>query len=473
MDGGKSFWRLITEKGRVVTPVESPPIPRATGSLPLFGHLFRLFPDPLPFMASLRERYGALVEITLQPGTRTLVVQDPAMIRAMLTDPIASTLDKGPFFDEMRVLLGDSVVTVAGEEHSAKRRQMYPAFARPELGRYVDIMRTSTEAELATWEPGRRMDVRETMIRLSLEMLTRTVFSNRLDASTFRELRQNMASVMDSVGLRIMLPAWVKRLPIPLNRRFDRARAAIRTTISQAIADLRTSGDGHNSGDMLSVLMSVEDEKTGRPMTDEQICNEVLTLALAGTENTATVLAWVLYELARHPDIEADVLGELEQVLGDRPVTFADAGQLPILDRVIKEVLRLHVTGWILTRRTLTETRLGTWTLPAGTNLAFAQHALHRDPDLYPEPLRFDPARWLDGTQKPPPGALLPWGAGKHRCIGDRFATMELITALATILRQVRFTLAPGQTVDPVARATVRPGKMLMTVEPRRARIAG
>ncbi|MEJ8667896.1 cytochrome P450 [Streptomyces sp. MS1.AVA.1] len=399
------------------------------------------------------------MEITLQPGTRTLVVQDPAMIRAMLTDPIASTLDKGPFFDEMRVLLGDSVVTVAGEEHSAKRRQMYPAFARPELGRYVDIMRTSTEAELATWEPGRRMDVRETMIRLSLEMLTRTVFSNRLDASTFRELRQNMASVMDSVGLRIMLPAWVKRLPIPLNRRFDRARAAIRTTISQAIADLRTSGDGPNSGDMLSVLMSVEDEKTGRPMTDEQICNEVLTLALAGTENTATVLAWVLYELARHPDIEADVLGELEQVLGDRPVTFADAGQLPILDRVIKEVLRLHVTGWILTRRTLTETRLGTWTLPAWhePRLCPARPAPRSRPVSRAAAFRSRPmaGRYAEA----PAGSPSAVGAGKHRCIGDRFATMELITALATILRQVRFTLAPGQTVDPVARATVRPGR--------------
>ncbi|MBT2510489.1 cytochrome P450 [Streptomyces sp. ISL-98] len=448
-----------------MTLVEPSPIPRAAGSLPLFGHAFRLFPDPLPFIASLRREYGPLVEITLQPGTNTLVVQDPTLIRAMLTDPIASTLDKGPFFDEMRELLGDSVVTVAGDEHTAKRRQMYPAFARPELGRYVDIMRTATEAELEAWAPGQRLDVRETMIRLSLDMLTKTVFSDRLAPATFRQLRQNMALVMDSVGVRIMLPGWAKRLPLPVNRRFDRARADIRATISAAVTELRATG--HDTGDMLSVLMTVPDEQTGQPPTDEQICNEVLTLALAGTENTATILAWVLYELARHPDIEADVLDELGKVLGDRPVTFADTSQLPLLDRVIKEVLRLHVTGWILTRRTLTETTLGQWTLPAGTNLAYCQHALHRDPGLYPDPLRFDPDRWLDGTQKPPPGALLSWGAGKHRCIGDRFAMMELITGLATILRQVRFTLKSGQTVRPVARATVRPGKMVMTVEPR------
>ncbi|MFJ7073699.1 cytochrome P450 [Streptomyces sp. NPDC098781] len=450
-----------------MTLVEPPPIPRAAGSVPLFGHLFRLFPDPLPFIASLRQRYGDMVEITLQPGTRTLVVQDPALIRAMLTDPIASTLDKGAFFDEMRVLLGDSVVTVAGEEHSAKRRQMYPAFARPELGRYVEIMRTATQAEIDTWEPGRRMDVRETMIRLSLDMLMQTIFSDRLDAGTFRRLRHNMSTVMDSIGVRLMLPGWAKRLPIPLNTRFERGRADIRETISAAVADLRASGDDTDGRDMLSVLMNVQDEETGRRLTDEQVCNEVLTLILAGQENTATIMAWVLYELARHPDIEAKVLDELDTVLGDRPVTFADTGQLPLLDRVIKEVLRLHVTGFLLTRRTLTETKLGAWTLPAGTNLAYCQHALHRDPDLYPDPLRFDPDRWLDGATKPPPGALLPWGAGKHRCIGDRFATMELITGLSTILRQMRFTLAAGQTVRPVARVTVRPGKMLMTVESR------
>ncbi|MEU9879064.1 cytochrome P450 [Streptomyces phaeochromogenes] len=445
------------------------PIPRAAGSLPLFGHFFRLFPDPLPFIASLRQDHGPLVEITLQPGTRTLVVQDPSLIRAMLTNPIADTLDKGSFFDEMREVLGDSVVTVAGDLHSAKRRQLQPAFARPKLGHYIDTMRTETEVALTNWKPGQRIDVRETMIHLSLDMLTKTVFSDSLDGTTFRQLRQNMAVVMDSIGLRIMMPGWAKRLPLPLNRRFDRARRAIRATISEAVADLRSTG--HSTGDMLSVMLNVQDEKTGRPLTDQQICSEIITLALAGTENTGSVLAWVLYELARHPDTQADVLDELEQVLGDRPVTFADISRLPVLERVIKEVLRLHVTGWILTRRTLTETRLGPWTLPAGTNLAYCQHALHRDPGLYPSPLQFNPDRWLDGAQELPPGALLPWGAGKHKCIGDRFAMAELITALATILRTRRFRLAPGQTVRPVARATVRPGRMLMTVQERRSTV--
>lgn len=185
---------------------------------------------------------------------------------------------------------------------------------------------------------------------------------------------------------------------------------------------------------------------------------------MAGTETTASVLSWVLYELARHPGIEARVLEELDEVLGGEPVTFDHLTRLPYLNRVITETLRLHHTGWLVTRRTVTETRLGAWTLPPGTELAYCQHALHRDPDLFPDPLAFDPDRHQDGS---PPAAFLPFGAGRHKCIGDRFALTELATALATILPAVRLTLAPGRTVTPVARATVRPRRLLMTVRPR------
>ncbi|MFR0355311.1 cytochrome P450 [Streptomyces sediminimaris] len=447
-----------------VTLVAPPPIPRAAGSLPLLGHAIQLWHDNLAFIASLRGRYGPLVEITLQPGTRTLVVQDPALIRTMLTE-LAPTLDKGRFFDKMGQLLGESVVTVAGQNHVRKRRQLQPAFGRREIAGYVDVMRGQVTEAVDSWRPGQLLDVRETMIKLSLGMLTQTIFSGSLDADTFRRLRQDIVVVMDSVGVRIMLPDWVERLPLPFNRRFTRARDAVHATISKAVADLRSTG--HDTGDMLSMMLRAEDEATGLPLTDQQICSEILTLALAGTENTATVLAWTLYELARHPDIETRVLAELHEVLGDRPVTFDDITRLPYLNRVITEILRLHHTGWIVTRRTLAETRLGQWTLPAGTDLAYCQHALHRDPDYYPRPLTFDPDRWLDEKQKPPPGGFIPWGAGKHKCIGDRFAMTELVTGLSTILRRVRLRLAPGQIVRPVGRATVRPGKMMMTVRER------
>lgn len=170
--------------------------------------------DNLGFIASLRTRYGPLVEITLQPGTRTVIVQDPDLIRTMLTD-LGPSLDKGRFFEKMGQLLGDSVVTAAGQEHVRKRRQLQPAFGRPEISRYVDIMRGETTAAVDTWAPGRQLDVREAMVKLSLDMLAKTIFSGSLDEVTFRRLREDLSVVMNGVGARVMLPDWVERLPCP------------------------------------------------------------------------------------------------------------------------------------------------------------------------------------------------------------------------------------------------------------------
>ncbi|MGW6902866.1 cytochrome P450 [Streptomyces sp. NPDC054940] len=443
-----------------------PPIPRAAGSLPFIGHALKMR-DNLGFIDSLRDTREPLVEIVLQPGTRTVVVQDPALIHQMLK-ALAPTLDKGRLYDKLGQLLGDSVVTATGRTHVRKRRQVQPAFAHTEISRYVDIMRAEVAATVAGWEPGQPLDVREAMVGLSLDMLAKTVFAGSLDDAVFRRLRSDLSVVLNDVGVRIMLPDWTERLPLPFNRRFDRARDGVRATINTAVDELQASG--HDTGDMLSMLLRAIDEETGEPLTGHQICSEILTLAVAGTETTASVLSWTLYELARHPDIEARILAELDEVLGERPVAFDDVTRLPYLNRVITETLRLHHPGWLVTRRTTEETRLGEWTLPAGTELAYCQHALHRDPERFPDPHTFDPDRWTDPAQEPPPGAFLPFGDGKHKCMGDRLALTEMVTALATMLRSVRLELAEGQVIRQVARLTVRPRALRMTVRPRNRR---
>ncbi|WP_151475725.1 cytochrome P450 [Streptomyces albicerus] len=447
-----------------MTIAAPPPIPKAAGSLPLLGHAIPLMRDNLSFIASLRG-YGPLVEIRLQPKQPTLVVNDPALIRTMLVD-VAPTLDKGRFFEKMGQLLGDSVVTAAGTEHVRKRRQLQPAFRHAEITRYVDLMREQVTTAMTRWQPGQVLDVREVMVKLSLDMLSATVFSASIDEAAFHRLRSDLSVVMNGVGTRIMLPDWAEKLPLPANRRFTAARDAVRATIGEAVDTLRASG--RDTGDMLSLLLQAQDEATGQPLTGHQICSEILTLAVAGTETTASVLSWVLYELARDPAIDERVQTELHDVLGERPVTFDDLTQLPYLGRVITEALRLHHTGWLVTRRTLQPTRLGQWEIPADTELAYCQHALHRDAELFPDPLRFNPDRWLDKSQAQlADGAFLPFGAGKHKCIGDRFAQAEITTAIATLTRTWRLDLAPGQSIRPVARATVRPSTLKMTAQPR------
>ncbi|PTH84327.1 cytochrome P450 [Streptomyces sp. A244] len=439
------------------------PIPRAAGSLPFIGHALKMR-DNLAFIDSLRDTRQPLIEIVLQPGTRTIVVQDPALIHQMLKT-LAPTLDKGRLYDKLGQLLGDSVVTATGRPHVRKRRQLQPAFAHTEISRYVDIMRTEVTTTITRWQPGQPLDVREAMVALSLDMLAKTVFAGSLDDAVFRRLRSDLSVVMNGVGVRLMLPDWAERLPLPFNRRFDRARAGVRATVNTAVQELQASG--HDTADMLSMLLRAIDEETGKPLTGHQIASEILTLAVAGTETTASVLSWALYELARHPRIEARVLAELDHVLGERDITLDDMPRLPYLNHVITETLRLHHPGWIVTRRTTEETPLGPWTLPAGTELAYCQHALHRDPERFPDPLTFHPDRWNDTTQEPPPGAFLPFGDGKHKCMGDRFARTEMVTALATMLRTIRLQLPHNHTIRQTARLTVRPHALKMTIHPR------
>ncbi|MFE0098816.1 cytochrome P450 [Streptomyces sp. NPDC059009] len=457
----------------MTTAVSQPPIPMASGALPLLGHAVPLLRDNLAFIASLRSQ-GPLVRIKLQPQQPTVVVNDPALIRRMLVD-LAPGLDKGRFFEKMgQVLGGDSVVTAAGTDHVRKRRQLQPAFRQAEIARYVELMRGEVERTVAGWKPGEVIDVREAMVKLSLDMLAATVFSSSLDAHAFERLRNDLSVVMNGVGSRVMLPDWVEKLPLPANRRFNASREAVRAIISEAVAALRASGP--DTGDMLSMLMRAEDEETGQPLSGHQICSEVITLAVAGTETTASVLSWVLYELSRNPEVDKRLQAELDEVLAGRPVAFEDVPKLTYLGRVIKEALRLHHTGWLVTRRTLDTVTLGEWEIPAGTELAYCQHALHRDPAFFPDPLRFDPDRWLDEEQVAalPHGAFLPFGAGKHKCIGDHFAMTELTTAIATLAGTWRLSATPDQSVRPVARATVRPSTLLMTPTRRapRGRVA-
>lgn len=200
---------------------------------------------------------------------------------------------------------------------------------------------------------------------------------------------------------------------------------------------------------MLSLLLRARDEETGQRPTSHQVPSGLPTPAVAGTETTASVLSPAPYELARRPDAGDRAPGELDEALGGRAVTFGALSRLPFLNRVV------------------TETRLGRWTLPPGAGLASCRHALPRAPELFPDPSAFVPDRWPDSG--PPPG-FLPFGAGRRKCSGDRFALTEPVAALVTILRRIRLALSPGQVVEPVARATVRPRRPAMTVRPRNGR---
>jgi cytochrome P450 len=203
-------------------------------------------------------------------------------------------------------------------------------------------------------------------------------------------------------------------------------------------------------------------------MSDAQVCDEVISLLIAGTETPAITLAWAFHALADHPEAEQRLHAEIDAVIGESPISKHTITELEYSGRILNEILRLHPV-LVFTRRAITQTVLGGLCIPPGTEVAYSPYALHRDPGIYLEPTRFDPDRWLpDRAVYLPPRTFNPFGAGHHKCIGDTFAWTELHIIMATIARRWRLHLAEGHSVRQVIAEVPRPNALPMIVQPRR-----
>jgi pentalenene oxygenase len=220
--------------------------------------------------------------------------------------------------------------------------------------------------------------------------------------------------------------------------------------------------------DLVSKKLLIEAHHRDSGFDGDLLRDEVVTLLIAGSETVATTLAWVLHEIARHPEVERALVDELTTEPGDAAVQHSDFARVPVLDRVIKEALRLHTPNWLLTPRATEPTTLGGYRIPTGAEVGFSLTALHRDPRVFDAPLVFDPDRWLgENLAGFATDAFLPFGLGRHRCPGDTFAWAELGVAIATILREWRLVHRPGAKVRELPMVTVQPSGLHMVAERR------
>ena len=191
-------------------------------------------------------------------------------------------------------------------------------------------------------------------------------------------------------------------------------------------------------------------------------------MILAGTVSTSTTLAWAFHELARRPEVEAQVQAEADEVTAAGPVGSEALPNLAHIGRVMNEVTRLY-SAVVVMRRAITPVEIGGVRLPAGSEVAYSLYALHRDPRFYPRAEQFDPDRWLPGRSVPPKGAFIPFGIGNHKCIGDSFAWTEMLIAVAIIAARWRLVPSPGHTLREMPAILPRPGGLQMIAVPRKS----
>ncbi|MGW6331508.1 cytochrome P450 [Nocardia rhamnosiphila] len=446
-------------------------IPPAPGAVCPVGHALTLLRDPLGFLSSLANDGSELVKIRIGPGA-AVVVCDPDLADRLLRDD--RTFDKGgPLFDTARKVVGDNVITCPHRMHRRQRSLIRPTFGRARLANYGRAMTAEADAMTAAWSDGQVVDMLAETLRLATHTVMATMFSGALTPHVRDRALADVTVIVDGLYRQMLAPPLLNRLPTPGNRRYGRAHARFRELMAGIVAARRIDGTDH--GDLVSAMLSAQlptgtaaPADTGSRMTDSQICDQLMAFFIAGSETTASALAWALHLLVAHPEIEERLHQETARVLDGAPAHYRDLPDLPLTGHIVTEALRLYPPGWLFTRTVTTDTRLGGYDLPAGTAMVYSPFILHRRSDLYQNPDRFDPDRW-DSSQPPiQRQAFVAFGAGPRRCPGAAFAVTELSLALATIAGRWRIRHRVGTPTRPAVAMALHPRDLRIRVQSAR-----
>jgi cytochrome P450 len=320
-----------------------------------------------------------------------------------------------------------------------------------------------TERMLASWDHGQVRDVQEDMMRLTLEIVVKCLFDADVStdsAGASAAMETVLRCFTARVNTLLRFPDW---MPTPVNLRLRHAIRRLDTILFRIIDEHRRSSA--DRGDLLSMLLRAQDEDDGHGMTDRQLRDETMTLFMAGHETTANTLAWVWYLLAHHPEAEARLHAEVDEVLGARPPTFDDLPRLTWTDRIVTETLRFYPTVWLVGREAIEPVTIGGYHVPVGMTMYMSQWVLHRDARWFDDPETFRPERWADGlARRLPRYAYFPFGGGPRICVGNQFAQTEAVLLLATIARRYRLRLAADAVVTPLPTMTLRPERGVKVV---------
>ncbi|WP_318307316.1 cytochrome P450 [Amycolatopsis solani] len=392
------------------------------------------------------------------------LITTPRLVRSVLLAG-GDVFRRGRVFEKATKTFGAGVIVADGDAHRRQRRLMQPAFGRHRIASYVPEMRDAVERGSARWQPGEVLDIPRVTHEMAVDALVHTLFKAELADGAAERIMAAFPGIVSGIMAHTVYPAdWLERVPIKVNRRYRKSSDEVRQVVDDVIA--RSDGTDSAGASLLDVLVKAH----GAGFDRELLRDEVVTLLIAGSETVATTLAWALHEIAGHPAVERQLVRELATELGDAPVRHSDFARLPVLDRVIKETLRLHTSNWLLTRRATGPTTLGGYRIPAGAEVGFSLTALHRDPKVFDVPLAFDPDRWLDENLAGyAADAMMPFGVGRHRCPGDTFAWAELGVALATILREWHLIHPPGSKVRELPLVTVQPAGLRLVARRRAA----
>lgn len=428
-------------------------VPCGPGRLPVLGHGWKIWRDPVQFMVDLAG-VGKIARVDIG-NLVVYVITDFELLHRVLVEN-SDAYERGLLFERIRLVFGESLIVADGQQHRDLRRLLQPAFHRTELERYTHIMKRNADALASSWQPDQIVEVRSALLGMVIANLLGSMFSHKPDTEEI----QLISGLIEDIGAGAMvgslLPKKLASLPLPVNRKFMSAGTQLRDYCRQLFVARRISGERRN--DLIDILLdSSDDAHRG----DEFLIEQAMTVLFGGIDASTATLTWALYELSQRPEVASKLKQEIFAA-GDLGPQSLD--RLDYLNRFLNEVTRTH-SALLQTRRSVTTVELDGFTFPAGTNIGYSLAAIHRNPHFFAEPNTFDPDRWSPASSGSKSRSFVPFSMGNQMCLGNNYAWVALQTTLHSLLSKWEFQPVATKKV-PRARGPI-PGMGRLPLEVR------
>jgi cytochrome P450 len=421
--------------------------PTVPGSF-LLGSALDLRRDMLAACEQAFHRYGDAVRFLAGPPGKRLALYllfHPDAAHRVLAGSSANYRKDNVFYSEIRSAFGDGLLTSQDAEWQRQKRFLQPLFRARQVDGYAAAMSEQVQQLVRRWQarPAGTVDLHDEMTWLTLSTVCRILFGADLDL-VLPVVQGSFGPLGEAVQRRAMAAARLpSSWPTPVNRQLLRARRALHAVCDEIVA--RRRADGDRQEDLLGLLLDARAD--GSALTDAEVRDQVLIFLLAGYETTSTALTYTLHLLGRHPEVQRRVRAEADAVAGTRTtLTAQDASALSYTTMALKEAMRLYPSAPLIGRYAVEDDLVCGYEIPAGANVVLAPWVVHRHPDFWDRPARYDPERFTPEREKARHRyAWFPFGGGPRGCIGQHFSMLESVIALAMLVRDFEFTAPPGE----------------------------
>jgi len=411
--------------------------------------------DPLPLLLGAYEEHGPIFSMRLLHSRVVFMLGPEANHFVTVAHPENFHWRESSFGD-LIPLLGDGLLTIDDEFHDRARAIMMPAFHRQQVAAATAAMTAEAEVAIASLPVGEVVDIYGWMRNLAMRIAMRALLGLDPDqAGKGAAAAEHFERALGFYG--IDYPLRLLRGPGSPWRKLLASREVLDEIVFGEVSRRRADPDPDRM-DILSLLVAVRGEQ-GEAFTDREIRDQVMTLMFAGHDTSTSTVTFMLHELARHPEVLARLCAEQDEVLAGAPPSIDQLErEMPYLDMVVDEVLRLYPPAWIGPRRAVREFDWGGYTVPRGAYVNYCSWASHRLPEVFPDPEAFIPERFTRERKAAlPRGAYVPFGGGQRICIGKRFGQIEVKLVTTMLLQQLRLGALPGRTMTVRQMPTLSP----------------